>query len=90
MTWDKLKKKKKSDLGTWGCGFIKMKHGLYLDCHIILNESLSICMSTYMCFCGVKGMVKSVSVHCWCCGMFSQMEKLLLVAQKLDTSFKKS
>ena len=80
----------KSDLGTCGCGFIKMKHGLYLDCHLILNEILSICMSTYMCFCGVKGMVKSVSVHCWCAGMFSQMEKLLLVAQKLDTSFKKS
>ena len=43
-----------------------------------------------MCFCGVKGMVKSVPVHCWYAGMFSQMEKLLLVVQKLDTSFKKS
>lgn len=43
-----------------------------------------------MCFCGVKGMVKSFPVHCWYAGMFSQMEKLLLVAQKLDTSFKKS
>lgn len=30
----------KSDLVTCGCGFIKMKHGLYLDCHIILNEIL--------------------------------------------------
>lgn len=47
-------------------------------------------MSTYICFCGVKGMVKSVSVHCCCAGIFSQMEELLLVAQKLDTSFKKS
>ena len=55
-----------NELGTCGRGFIKMKHRLYLDFHIILNE-ISVCTSTACVWWAGGGLVKSVSVHLLIC-----------------------